>query len=143
MIPEPFQTNTIQDKTIQDKSKDKEEGEIKNDSGCFPPIDEALQRVAMEFQSSGYGTINSTVSDVLISLTTDYSPEWVVMALKEGVTQGKRKLSYVKGILKNWKADGGPKTGNSGQAKSRGMPQNVQSALDLVEKYKLEEGEVQ
>jgi DnaD/phage-associated family protein len=141
IIPESFQTNIIQDNIKEDKSKEN----IRQDKGvdecsCSSPdlSDEDLKTVAAEFEQCGYGTINGTIAEMLISLINEYTVEWVIMALKEGVAQGKRKLSYVKGILKNWQADGGPQT----EPKNRGKPKNkVQTALDLVEKIKREEEE--
>jgi DnaD/phage-associated family protein len=58
------------------------------------------------FESEGYGTISSTVRDDLNDMIDTYGERWTCEAMKEAVRQGKRKLSYVIGILKRWKADG-------------------------------------
>jgi DnaD/phage-associated family protein len=111
-------------------------------SGCnYPPemCDENLMRVVAEYENSGYGTVSSTITDFLLDLINDYSVEWVVMAIKEGAIQGKRKLSYVKGILKNWKADGkdsgGGKGGNSRGHSKSGKPERNDKSNEQDDGY--------
>lgn len=58
------------------------------------------------FETEGFGTISSFIADNLNCLIDDYGERWVCEAMKAAVVQGKRKLSYVGGILKSWKADG-------------------------------------
>lgn len=58
------------------------------------------------FENEGFGTISSVISDQLNDYIATYGPRWVCEAMKRAVVSGKRKLSYVDGILKNWKADG-------------------------------------
>lgn len=58
------------------------------------------------FEKEGFGTISYSIKEELESLESEYTAEWVISAMKESVIQGKRMLSYVKGILKRWKANG-------------------------------------
>lgn len=65
------------------------------------------------FEQEGFGTISHYIMQELEELVNEYTDEWVVDAMRESVMQGKRKLSYVKGILKSWKADGRSSSGSS------------------------------
>lgn len=74
---------------------------------------ELLQVVVVEnkkifniYEQCGFGTLNKYISDELVELVKEYSFEWVKDSLEKSAEQGKCKISYVKGILKNWKADG-------------------------------------
>ncbi|AYB47988.1 DnaD domain protein [Paenibacillus lautus] len=58
------------------------------------------------FENEGFGTISSVIKDQIDDLVNDYGSRWVCEAMKKSVVSGKRKISYVKGILKNWKAEG-------------------------------------
>jgi DnaD/phage-associated family protein len=68
-----------------------------------------IKEVYHAYQDAGYGTINYTTKEMLVSLVEEYGPAWVIQALKIGLKNNKRKLSYVEGILQNWKRDGGMK----------------------------------
>lgn len=58
------------------------------------------------FESEGFGTISSVIGEKLGMLIDDYGERWVIEAMKVAVIKGKRSLSFVEGVLKNWKADG-------------------------------------
>ena len=46
--------------------------------------------------------------ELIEDMVNDYGEQWTLDAMKEAVKQGVRKLKYVDGILKSWKARGGP-----------------------------------
>ena len=53
------------------------------------------------------GMLTGVISDTLSDMLDEYqSPSLIVDAFKEAALQNKRKLSYVEGILKNWRAEG-------------------------------------
>ena len=58
------------------------------------------------FESEGFGTISSFIAENIQDMIDTYGEVWVCEAMREAVLQGKRKLSYVRGILKSWAADG-------------------------------------
>lgn len=58
------------------------------------------------FESEGFGTVSSFVAENIQDMIDTYGEVWVCEAMREAVLQGKRKLSYVRGILKSWAADG-------------------------------------
>lgn len=68
--------------------------------------DADLAKVAKTYESGGFGQITAITGELLEDLIKDYSAQWVIDAMKEAVKQNKRKLSYVGGILQNWKANG-------------------------------------
>lgn len=54
-----------------------------------------------------FGMLSPTIADSLSEMLDEYkSPSLIVEAFKEAAMQNKRKLSYVEGILKNWRAEG-------------------------------------
>ena len=69
------------------------------------------------FESAGFGTINQIVMQKMEDLVTRFSFQWVKDAIDTSVIRGKRKLSYVEGILINWRTEGREenKIGNNGQ----------------------------
>lgn len=58
------------------------------------------------FEQEGFGTISPVIRDQVIDLINDYGERWVCEAMKRAVFAGKRRIGYVDGILRNWKADG-------------------------------------
>nr|WP_238357688.1 DnaD domain protein [Cohnella zeiphila] len=58
------------------------------------------------YESEGFGLLSSSIRDDLDDLVNDYGERWVCEAMKVSVRRGKRNLSFVNGILKNWRSDG-------------------------------------
>ena len=83
-------------------------GSSSKDSGADEPIND-LSKIAVAFQSNGFGTINITVKETLLEFLELYSTEWIMEAMKIAVEANKRSLRYVKGILENWTRSGGMK----------------------------------
>lgn len=52
------------------------------------------------------GVLTKNVADLLVDDLNTYPSEWVEDAIREASRNNVRKLSYVEGILKKWKADG-------------------------------------
>jgi len=80
--------------------------EITTDSSCSSCCSSDLAEVTRAYHDNGFGTITAITGELLDELIKDYSAQWVIDAMKEATRQGKRKLSYVEGILQNWKANG-------------------------------------
>ena len=70
-----------------------------NDDGVF-------RKIVQAFEQNGFGTINLTTKEMLVDLIEEYSSEWVLDAIEVAVKSNVRRLSYVEGILKRWKAEG-------------------------------------
>lgn len=103
------------DKSTQSKEKESKVNKsiVNNNNGDSCPQvvdnskDENLSVIATAFQQNGFGTINATIKELLVELLEEYPFEWIEPAIKKAVESNIRKLSYVKGILKNWNANGG------------------------------------
>ncbi len=78
-----------------------------------------ISLIANEFEQNGFGTINFTVKEMIIDLLNEYSTEWIQEAIKIAVKNNKRKLSYVEGILQNWRRNGGMKLGGGSSGENR------------------------
>lgn len=76
----------------QEEEKEQEQGIVVNSYSVF--------------QSEGFGTISSYLKQEIDAMVDEYSDEWVCDAMRTAVKSGKRKLTFVQGILKNWRADG-------------------------------------
>lgn len=85
----------------EDKEEDKEE-----DIELLQVVVVENKKIFNIFEQCGFGTLNKYIADELVELVKEYSFEWVKDSLEKSAEQGKCKISYVKGILKNWKADG-------------------------------------
>lgn len=70
-----------------------------SDGGIF-------RKIVQAFEQNGFGTINLTTKEMLVNLIEEYSSEWVLDAIEVAVKNNARRLSYVEGILKKWKAEG-------------------------------------
>jgi predicted phage replisome organizer len=97
----------------KEREKEKElEKELESGScGCSPNsmYDNTLAEVNKTYED--YILIAPPPSDykVLADMVDEYTAEYVIHAIKEAAFQDKRRLSYIEGILKNWKKDGKPK----------------------------------
>lgn len=58
------------------------------------------------FEREGFGTISMYIRDEIVRMCNEYGDQWVCDAMRVAVKSGKRKLSFVDGVLKNFKADG-------------------------------------
>ncbi len=67
----------------------------------------ALAEVSTIYQNE-IGPISPLIRDELLDLCETYPPDWIPLAIGAAVEQNVRKLSYIKGVLRDWKAVGGP-----------------------------------
>lgn len=108
----------------------KEEEEAK--SGSSLKIDKDLKLIANEYERCGFGTINITTKELLEELIEEYSTEWIVQAFKVCVESNKRTLKYARGILNNWKTEGGMKLG--GRDGTTGKTNNGEDEIDWAKR---------
>ena len=119
----------------EDKEEDKEEqqkegeennsrssSEIKKTSNKYKDleIDENLKLIAKEYEQCGFGTIDGRTKELLEDLLEQFSTEWIVQAFIKCVEANKRTISYAKGILNNWKTEGGMKLGGKKDGEGSG-----------------------
>lgn len=77
----------------------------KNGTVPQPVIDNDYAMAAKVYEKE-IGVFSPVASQILGDLVDEYTGSWVVDALKIAVERNKRNLSYTKGILKRWKAEG-------------------------------------
>lgn len=75
---------------------------------------EQLSEIYKLYQELGFGLPNKVVAEMIEDDIKKYSKEWFMEALKIAVKENKLKLSYVEGILQNWKRNGGMNNGKAG-----------------------------
>lgn len=57
-------------------------------------------------EQNGFGFLTEIMADQITDMLKEYPKPWILDAMKVAVSQNKRKLSYVSGVLTKWKADG-------------------------------------
>ena len=66
---------------------------------------DGVSAIFQTFEACGF-RITSRSVDELNALSDEYSPEWVVEAIKRAADRGKKSLGYIKGILASWDTAG-------------------------------------
>lgn len=105
---------------------------ITNNSSSYSSKGLPNREVYNHYERSGFGLLNKTLMDLIDADINIFSKEWVMDAMTEAVRQNKCKLSFVEGILRNWKADGRDpkpkkeekKYGNSKQSSKPGVDES-------------------
>ncbi|MFB5193167.1 DnaD domain-containing protein [Alicyclobacillus fastidiosus] len=105
---------TVPNRTVPNHKDIKEEDKILAESGFVntqeqkkSSFDPKLGELVRQFESDGFGTLNSTIAEQLGAMYQEFGFEWVSNAMKEAVLSGKRTLRFVNGILQNWRREGG------------------------------------
>lgn len=96
----------------KEKDKDKEIDTGKEGSSGYSETamyDSTLADVNREYENSIIITPPPSDYKTLADLVDEYTAEYVIHAIKEAAFQNVRRLSYIEGILKNWKKDNVPK----------------------------------
>lgn len=90
--------------TIKDKRREIQDNTGSGDGdGC--PVDPDLARVSDAYHQN-IGLLTKIISDNLRDDIAEYGADWVIEAIGLATKAEQRKLSYVEGILKNWRRDG-------------------------------------
>lgn len=72
-----------------------------------PAID-GMEETAKLFEKNVHPFSGLVERDMLCDLVETYGSTWVQSAIREAIRQGVLRMSYITGILKSWKARGGP-----------------------------------
>jgi len=92
-----------------------------------PPLDKKVAVVATAVEANGFGTLTPLMSEEIAEMAKEYPLSWIGDAFRVAVRANKRKLSYVSGVLNNWKRDGyDPK---AQIVQSNGQPVTVDIAM--------------
>lgn len=92
--------------TGESKVKERKEKKIKENINIYKSNNSNNTNPFLLFETEGFGTLSPIISDQIGEMIDRYGERWVVEAMKRAVYQGKRKLSYVNGILKSWQTSG-------------------------------------
>jgi predicted phage replisome organizer len=58
------------------------------------------------YEKAGFGTVSQITLDKISSLVIEFSFEWFKDAIDIAVMRNKKSLSYVNGVLNNWRSEG-------------------------------------
>lgn len=83
--------------------------------------DEDFTKLARLYQQCGFD-VDGLTSEWLKDMLAIYGFEFVKNALEEAAFRGKKNRKYAKGILENWKANGGMTLGNERKDKAKTIP---------------------
>ncbi len=89
-------TEITQETTIENTQNKKQEQESSGGKNIF------------EIYESNIGVLTPMIADELRLIEKEFPAGWFEKAVKVSVNANKRKLSYVKGILRRWQEDGLP-----------------------------------
>lgn len=95
-----------------------------NSSNCCSNKELKNQDVYKHYEICGFGLPNKMLIDLIDADVEIYSKQWVMEAMTEAVRQNKFKLSFVEGILRNWKRDGKNSKVKSEASKKEGNKNN-------------------
>ncbi|WP_211750421.1 DnaD domain protein [Paenibacillus sp. Marseille-Q4541] len=95
----------LEEKRTELKRTEEKGIELEQISGSSSQNDSSINPYRI-FEEEGFGTISSILKDQIDDLVNTYTIVWYKEAIKRAVLQGRRTLSYVNGILKNWKSRG-------------------------------------
>ena len=96
-----------------------------------PAID-GMEETAKLFEKNVHPFSGLVERDMLCDLVETYGSTWVQRAIREAIRQGVLRMSYITGILKSWKARGGPS--------SRRKPEKGKALTDAEKEDLLREG---
>lgn len=127
-----------QSKVKKRESKVKESKEENNVVSDAETLSQLSLNLCKYYETLKPGQSIASQIDALAVMIDMYSYDWCKEALQKTVSKkGYFIKSYMEGILRNWKTDG--KVDKQGNV--NGIPDNVQSGLNLVEQIKKEEEE--
>lgn len=99
-------------------------------------VEKARPNVYTMYEKAFGLSITGVIGEELRDLADTYGEEWVNDALKLSVTSGHRSLSYTKGILRNWQANG---RDDKRQAEQPAInPAAERAALEAAERARIE-----
>ena len=98
-------TPTKKKEQEEEEEKEKEEEQKQEEAVTVVAVD-VNKEIFNDYARAGFGIASSTQADQLIELEDTYGYEWTRDAIKEAALNNILRITYVEGILKNWKAKG-------------------------------------
>lgn len=156
LYPYSIDTESQKEEEKEEEKEEVEEQEEEKEAGSsnsYPQevtnnlSNQKLSIIANAYEQNGLGPLSPIVQQELIALLDEYDTTWINEAIKIAVTSNKRNLKYVKGILKNWRTNGGMTLVNDNQAvkKPNSIPRKktrfhtAESRTDKYSEQQLEE----
>ncbi|MFI3088246.1 DnaD domain protein [Streptococcus sp. 2022WUSS037] len=96
------------EKSREENIRDRERVEVdkeQNQSPTPPPFNQDFINIYKSFEQETGKPLSPIQMQELQYMLEDFSPELILEALKEAVSQGKANLAYIKAILNRWKQD--------------------------------------
>ncbi|SPY16938.1 putative prophage replication protein O [Paenibacillus polymyxa] len=124
----PLEENRREENRTEQKGRE-ENGTEQISGSSLPEIDNNPFRL---FENEGFGTISPLIADEIAILEKDYGNRWLCEAMKKAVVAGKRSMSYVNGILKNWKAEGIDEPWTKEKPPNKGGGRSGKQPIDIV-----------
>jgi DnaD/phage-associated family protein len=124
-LPNQTLPNQTQQNTTSTKKKPVTENPA---SGGIDPVYNPFRL----FEAEGFGTISMVIADKLNMFIDDYGERWTCEAMKAAVIAGKRNLTYVKGILERYKADGVDEPWNTVKKSVKTQSRSGKPQIDIV-----------
>lgn len=105
-IQYPYSIDTLpQKEEEQEEEKELEEEQKQEEETVVVAVD-VNKEIFNDYARAGFGIASSTQADQLIEIEKTYGYEWTRDAIKEAAINNILRITYVEGILKNWKAKG-------------------------------------
>ncbi|WP_156807287.1 DnaD domain-containing protein, partial [Effusibacillus pohliae] len=109
-----------EEKRKEEKRKEDEDNvptrasETESSSSSSLPLDPKLGEVYQRFEAEGFGMLSDYVKQEIADLYDEYGDVWVLEAMREAVVQNKRRIAFVRGVLQNWRSEGGIRRSKGG-----------------------------
>lgn len=123
-------SHAIEREKEREEERDKDIDKEREENTVSLSAKDNLIEVCKFYESAGFGTINLITQQKLEDLIERYSKEWVKDAIETSVLRGKYRLTYVEGILQNWKSEGREKKGGAKSGTRSNSSDNEQQLRD-------------
>jgi len=90
---------------VKDKVKDKDKEEVKENTPSLSNLSPS-EEDAFELYRKNFGELSEDMENELKLACLQFSPTWVIDAIKEAVKRGKKDWRYIARILENWRRFG-------------------------------------
>lgn len=101
-----YSINTLPQKEQEEEREKEEEKEEEQQQKETEVVVVPQTNIFDEYAKAGFGIASSIQADKLMELEETYGYEWLSDAIKEAALNNVLRISYVDGILKNWKTNG-------------------------------------
>jgi DnaD/phage-associated family protein len=89
----------------EELERDKEKEKSKEENNSMWSSDFSLEGCKY-YEVAGFGTVSKITLDKIEDLIQEFTYEWFKDAIDIAVMRNKKSLSYVQGVLNNWRAEG-------------------------------------